>query len=64
MMISLGVDQKIVRIIEGLYNNTECAIVIDGNLTKWFSVKGCLLSPILFNIFLDFVMKELKSEPI
>ena len=66
MMISFGVDQKIVRIIEGLYNNTECAIVIDGNLTKWFSVnvgvrQGCLLSPTLFNIFLDFVMKELKS---
>ena len=51
---------------EGLYNETECAVVIDGQLTEWFAVKiglrkRCLLSPTLFNIFLEFVMKELKS---
>ena len=66
MMIAIGIDPKIVRIIESLYNETECAVVIDGQLTEWFAVKiglrqGCLLSPILFNIFLEFVMKELKS---
>ncbi len=66
MMIAIGIDPKIVRIIESLYNDTECAVVIDGQLTQWFAVKiglrqGCLLSPTLFNIFLEFVMKELKS---
>ena len=66
MMRSIGVDPKIVSIIENLYKDTECAIVIDGNMTKWFRVnvgvrQGCLLSPTLFNIFLDFVMAELKS---
>ena len=66
MMKSIGIDPKIVRIIEKLYQDTECAVVIDGNLTKWFHVlvgvrQGCLLSPTLFNIFLDFVMAELKS---
>ena len=66
MMIAIGIDPKIVRIIESLYNETECAVVIDGQLTEWFAVKiglrqGCLLSPTLFNIFLEFVMKKLKS---
>ena len=65
-MIAIGIDPKIVRIIESLYNETECAVVIDGQLTEWFAVKiglrqGCMLSPTLFNIFLEFVMKELKS---
>ena len=69
MMISFGIDEKIVRIIENLYKDTECAVVIDGNITQWFSVKvgvrqGCLLSPNLFNIFLDFVMDEIQSIPI
>ena len=65
-MIAIGVDAKIVYIIEALYKGTECAIVIDGHITEWFKVKigvrqGCILSPTLFNIFLEFVMKELKS---
>ena len=64
-MISFRIDGKIVRTIK----NTECVVVIDRNITQWFSVKvgvrqGCLLSlTIMFNIFLDFVMDELKSVP-
>jgi len=54
MMKSIGIHTKIVRIIEKLYQDTECAVVIDGKLTKWFHVlilrvrQGCLLSPTLF----------------
>ena len=66
MMIAIGIDPTIVRIIVSLYNETECAVVIDRRLTKWFAVKfdlrqGCLLPPTLFNIYLEFVMKELNS---
>lgn len=66
MLRSIGIDEKIVKIIENLYEDTQCAVVIEGNLTEWFTVEvgvrqGCLLSPTLFNIFLDFVMEDLKS---
>ena len=49
-----------------MYNKFECAITIDGNLTKWFKVnvgvrQGCLLLPTLFNVFLEFVFAELGS---
>ncbi len=49
-----------------MYNNSECAVIIDGQLTEWFTVdvevkQGCLISPVLFNIFLESVMKELKE---
>ena len=65
MLLAIGVDPKIMLIVEQLYNNTEYAVVIDGHLTEWLEVhvglrQGCLLSPALFNIFLEFVMKELK----
>ena len=62
MLLAIGVDPKIVRIVEELYNNTECAVVIDGQLTEWFEVhvglrQGIFLSPTMFNIVLDFVIK-------
>ena len=66
MVTAIRVDSKIVRIIEALYNNTEYALVIDGKLTDWFKVRvslrqGSILCPTFFNIFLEFVMKELKD---
>ena len=50
----------------GLYNDMECVVVIGEPLTELFAVnlgirQGCLLSTMLFNIFLEFVMKELKD---
>ena len=59
-------DKKIIKILEILYENSKCAVRIDGKLTEWFSVlvgvrQGCLLSPTLFNIFLEFVINEVES---
>ena len=58
-----------VRIIELRYNYSEFAVVIDGQLMQCFAVKidlnlrqRCLLPPpTQFKIFLEFVIKELKS---
>ena len=66
MMHAIGVNHKIVKIIENMYDKSTCALNIDGKLTEWFEVlvgvrQGCLLSPTLFNLFLDFVMEELDQ---
>ena len=66
MLRSIGISHKIVDIIEYMYDHTECSVQIDGKLTEWFPVtigvrQGCILSPTLFNIFLEFVMDEVKS---
>ena len=50
MLLAIGVDPKIVRIVEELNNNTECAVVIDNQLTEWFEVyvsvrQGSLIFP-------------------
>ena len=60
MFISIGIQSKIVNVIKSMYDNSECALTIDGNLASWFKVnvsarQGCLLSHTLFNIFLEFV---------
>ena len=62
----IHLDIKVKSLIEALYDNVECAVIINGQLTEWFRVKigvrqGCLLSPILFSLFLEFVMADLKS---
>ena len=60
------VDPKITSLIEAMYDNVECAVVINDQLIERFRVEmgvtqGCLLSPILFSLFLEFVMADLKS---
>ena len=58
MMRSIGINTKIVRIVEKMYDKTICAVVVDDLLTEWISVsvgvrQGFLLSPTLFTLFLD-----------
>ena len=55
MLRSIGIGSKTVNIIEQLYDQTDMFNVTVG------VCQGCLLSPILFNIFLEFVMSELQS---
>lgn len=65
MTSSVGICNRIVSIIEKIYEKATCAVVVDGLLTEWFSVsvgvrQSFLLSSTLFNLFLEFVMDELK----
>ncbi|VDO84823.1 unnamed protein product [Schistosoma margrebowiei] len=62
-----GVPQKIVNIIQSSYDGLHCKIVHGGQLTKSFEEKtgvrqGCLLSPFLFLLVIDWIMKTSKSE--
>ena len=57
MLRAIGIGVNSVNIIENLYDDTECSVVINGHIINWFKVnvgvrQGCLLSPTLFNIFL------------
>ena len=65
-MKNTGINPNIIKIIQYMYENTECSVLVDGRLTKWLEVtvgvrQGCILSPSLFNFFLEFVMDDLKS---
>ena len=64
MLEVVGVGGKVLNIIR--HGDTECAVVVDGCTSEWFRVgigvrQGCLLSPALFNVFLEFVMEELGT---
>ena len=55
--------KKIISIITNLYNNSRCAVRTDGVMGDWFQIvtgvrQGCILSPLLFLLVMDWVLKR------
>jgi hypothetical protein len=55
------VSEKLCNIIKAMYTETKAAVGVEGELTDWFEIfnglrQGCLLSPILFNVYIDHVL--------
>ena len=60
---SFNVDKGIVQIIQTLYDNASSAVLLNNQVGESFRTtvgvrQGCLLSPVLFNIFLERIMIE------
>lgn len=58
-----GIPERIVNLIRNMYEKTTCRIIHDGKLSDCFEIKtgvrqGCLLSPFLFILAIDWLMKE------
>ena len=50
-----------------LYDHAKSLVLVGGKRSNWFSSKvgvrqGCVLSPYLFNLFLEFIMKEVLDS--
>ena len=63
IMRHYGIPQKLVTLVEKMYDGTTCRVINEGQLTGSFQIKtgvrqGCLLSPFLFILALDWLMKE------
>ena len=61
VMRSLGFEEKIVRVLESMYQGTFSAVRAGRNLSNWFEttvgvMQGCALSPLLFNVFLEAII--------
>ncbi len=65
----MGVPETFLSALKSLYQNVECTVKINGNLTDWFPVniglkQGCMLSPSLFNLYINGLIKEIKASGI
>ena len=54
--------------IRAIYVNSMTAVRTSGGLTDWFDItsgvrQGCVLSPLLFIIYMDRITKEANLEP-
>ena len=61
-----GIPPKILTLIQKMYDGTSCKVLLEGRLTDSFEIKtgvrqGCLLSPFLFILAVDWLMKESTS---
>ena len=67
ILAKYGFPPKVINIIKNLNEGLECCIKLDNGNSDWFDVEtgvrqDCTLSPMLFGIAMDFVMKEAKIE--
>ena len=63
LMYHYGFPPKFVTIIQQLYEHATCQVIHDGKLTEPFTVQtgvrqGCLLSPTIFLMVVDWVMRQ------
>ena len=61
-MRKYNINDNLVRVIEQLYEKATSAVLLNGIKGDWFRTyvgvrQGCLLSPTLFNIFLERIME-------
>ena len=63
---TIGVRGKMWRVIKQLYSDVESRVKTGNGLTEWFKLhcglrQGCPLSPTLYNVFIDGLVRELKG---
>ena len=66
-MRKYNINANLVRTIEQLYYKATSAVQMNGSIGEWFRTtvgvrQGCLLSPTLFNIFLERILSDALEE--
>ena len=62
-----GIPQKMVNVIKILYTDVQCQVACNSHMSDSFSVKsgvkqGCILSPFLFTLAIDWLMIEITKN--
>jgi hypothetical protein len=62
-----GIERKFLNIIKAIYDKPTASIIHNGEKLKPFPLKsgtrqGCPLSPLLFNIVLEFLARTIRQE--
>ena len=62
----MGVKGKMWRVVKGMYEVSRSAVLLEGEKSNMFSVEqgvaqGCSLSPILFSVFINDLLKEVEE---
>lgn len=63
---SYDIGEKLIRMLKMLYKNTKAKVRINGEISDEFNIETGIMqrgipSPILFNIFFDFIMRQITK---
>ena len=66
-MEKYNVNARLIRVIKNLYDKATSAVIFNSSRGGWFRTaggvrQGCLLSPALFNIFLERTMTDALED--
>ena len=66
-MKKYNISTNLIRVIKNLYDKATGAVLFNNNIEDWFLTtvgfwQGCLLSPTLFNIFLERIMTDALED--
>ena len=61
-----GVRGRMWRVLRDYYKKVQSLVRLEGGNTEWFDVsvgvrQGCVISPILFDVFVDGLAREVKA---
>ena len=65
-LISVGIKGKILKAVQSLYTDVQCAVKVNDYLSPLFKVsqgvkQGCKLSPTLFSLYINDLANEIKQ---
>lgn len=63
VMRNFNLDTNVIEVIKALYDNSSSAVLLNNQCGEFFKTtvgvcQGCLLSPVLFNVYLENIMQE------
>ena len=66
-MKKYNISTNLIKVIKNLYSKATSAVLFNSGLEDWFRKtvavrQGCLLSPTLFNIFLERIMTDASED--
>ena len=62
-----GVGGKLLKAVKSLYGGSKACVRVGNELSDWFEVRvglrqGCVMSPWLFNLYIDGVVREVNAR--
>jgi hypothetical protein len=67
VLSAYGVDAKVIELLADLHTGTQAAVKLAGEHGDWFDIgrgvrQGCVIAPLLFNIYFDCVIRLSLAE--